>query len=58
MRTIYEESISDLPEDNRGNRVAELVRDLGDRYPDLDDQMSQRLMGEAMERRRVYRDPV
>jgi len=57
MRTIRDEFITDLPEHDRGERVAELVRDLSDQYPDLDDQMSRRLMGEAM-RADEYRDPV
>src|SRR5687768_15974221 len=57
MRTIRDEFITDLPEHDRGERVAELVRELSDQYPDLDDQMSRRLMGEAM-RADDYRDPV
>ena len=58
MRTIHDEFTSDLPEHDRGERVAELVRDLADRYPDLDDQMTRRLMGEAMRDNGGWQDPI
>jgi hypothetical protein len=58
MRTIQDEFISDLPEHDRGERVRELVHDLADRYPDLDEQMTRRLMGEAMRGGTGWTDPV
>lgn len=58
MRAIDDEFIAELPEHDRGERVAEIVRDLKDRYPDLDEQMGRRLQGEGMRVQPGYNDPV
>jgi hypothetical protein len=58
MRAIDDEYIAELPEHDRGERVAEIVRDLKDRYPDLDDQMGRRLMGEGMRVQTGWNDPL
>lgn len=58
IRTLHDEFTADLPEHDRGERVAELVRELADRYPDLDDQMTRRLMGEAMRDDGSWQDPI
>ena len=58
MRAIDDEFIAELPEHDRGERVAEIVRDLKDRYPDLDEQMGRRLHGEGMRVQPGYNDPV
>ena len=58
LRAIDDEFISDLPDHDRGERVAEIVRDLKDRYPDLDDQLGRRLMGEGMTSDTRWNDPL
>lgn len=40
----------DLDEHDRGANVARIVRQLREKYPELDDQMTRRLMGEGMQR--------
>lgn len=40
----------DMDEHDRGENVARIVRQLRDRYPELDDQMTRRLVGEGMQR--------
>jgi hypothetical protein len=40
----------DMDEHERGANVAQIVRNLKGRYPDLDEQMTRRLMGEGMQR--------
>jgi len=40
----------DMDEHDRGEHVAAIVRDLQARYPDLDEQMVRRLVGEGMQR--------
>ena len=58
IRTIQDEFISDLPETDRGDRVREIVYELADRYPDLDEQMTRRLMGEGLRGSAQWSDPV
>lgn len=58
IRTIHDEFISDLPEHDKGERVREIVYELADRYPDLDEQMTRRLMGEGMRGSAGWTDPV
>lgn len=58
MRVIQDEFIGDLPEHDKGERIRELVDDLAGRYPDLDDQMTRRLMGEGMRGGSGWTDPV
>ena len=48
-----EEASGDLDE-----RIAEAVRTLKDKYPDLDDQMSERLMGDEKRQPISRRDPI
>ncbi len=57
-RSIAEESVSELSEPDRGVRLARLVRVLQDKYPDLDDQMRRRLMGDGMRQQTALHDPV
>lgn len=40
----------DMDEHERGEQVAEIVRDLQQKYPELDEQMTRRLTGEGMQR--------
>lgn len=40
----------DMDEHDRGANVAQIVRHLRDKYPELDDQMMRRLVGEGMQR--------
>lgn len=40
----------DMDEHERGANVAQIVRGLKGRYPDLDEQMTRRLVGEGMQR--------
>jgi len=40
----------DRDEHERGEQVAGIVRDLRQRYPELDDQLERRLIGEGMQR--------
>jgi hypothetical protein len=40
----------DMDEHERGANVAQIVRNLKSRYPDLDEQMTKRLVGEGMQR--------
>jgi hypothetical protein len=56
-RTIADGSMSDLPEHDRDERIAKIVRGLQQKYPDLDDQLSRQLMGEGM-RETTYHDPL
>lgn len=50
---------SELPDEDRGERLERLVRGLQHKYPDLDDQMTRRLLGDGMHRRRYdVRDPI
>ena len=50
MREISDRGLSYLDEPQRGDAIREIVRRLGDRHPDLDDQLTRRLMGEGMRR--------
>ena len=43
---------------DRDERIAELVRTLKDKYPDLDEQMTERLMGEEKRQPIRRRDPI
>jgi|GEM_PF-529462 len=40
----------DMDEHERGENVAQIVRGLKEKYPELDDQMTKRLVGEGMQR--------
>ncbi len=40
----------DMDEHDRGENVAQIVRALKEKYPDLDEQMTRRLVGEGMQR--------
>lgn len=40
----------DMDEHERGENVAQIVRSLQERYPELDEQMTRRLVGEGMQR--------
>jgi hypothetical protein len=40
----------DMDEHDRGENIARIVRDLKAKYPELDDQMTRRLVGEGMQR--------
>ncbi|MEX2283608.1 MAG: hypothetical protein WEE89_14080 [Gemmatimonadota bacterium] len=56
-RTMAESS--ELPDQDRDERLARVVRGLQDKYPDLDDQMTRRLLGDGMHRRRYdLQDPI
>ena len=43
---------------DRDERIAELVRTLKDKYPDLDEQMTERLMGDEKRQPISRRDPI
>jgi hypothetical protein len=43
---------------DRDERIAELVRSLKTKYPDLDEQMTERLMGEEKRQPITQRDPI
>jgi hypothetical protein len=43
---------------DRDERIAELVRTLKTKYPDLDEQMTERLVGEEKRQPIVQRDPI
>ena len=43
---------------DRDERIAEAVRTLKDKYPDLDEQMSERLMGDEKRQPISRRDPI
>ena len=58
IRTLQDEFVAELAEPDRGRIVAELVRGLQGRYPDLDDQLTRRLLGEGMRIRPAWRDPL
>jgi len=40
----------EMDEHDRGENVAKIVRQLREKYPELDDQMTRRLVGEGMQR--------
>lgn len=50
MKRMRESGISYLDEPDRGDRIAHIVRGIAEEFPDLDEQMSRRLVGEAMRR--------
>jgi hypothetical protein len=50
MQQLKDSGVSYLDQNDRGEHVARLVRHLSERYPELDDQMSRRLMGEGIRR--------
>lgn len=50
IRALADRGISYLDEHERGEQIARIVRNLSDRHPELDEQMSRRLMGEGMRR--------
>ncbi|HWV57969.1 MAG TPA: hypothetical protein VNZ57_10995 [Longimicrobiales bacterium] len=50
LHEMIRRGLFDRDEHYRGEEVARLVRELKERYPDLDDQMAKRLMGEGMQR--------
>ena len=55
-RTLADEG--DEVAGDRDERIAELVRTLKNKYPDLDEQMTERLMGEEKRQPISRRDPI
>jgi len=50
LREMLRGGLFDMDEHERGENVARIVRDLKSRYPELDEQMERRLIGEGMQR--------
>jgi len=50
MREIADRGLSYLDETERGEAIRDIVRRLGERHPELDDQLTRRLTGEGMRR--------
>ena len=50
MNELLRAGAFDMDEHERGETVARIVRDLERSYPELDEQMGRRLMGEGMQR--------
>jgi hypothetical protein len=50
MHEMLRGGLFDMDEHDRGENVAQIVRHLRDKYPELDDQMMRRLVGEGMQR--------
>jgi hypothetical protein len=50
MRELKREGVSYLDEHERGEEVARIVRALERKYPELDEQMTRRLVGEGIRR--------
>lgn len=58
FRRMDSEFASELDEQDRSQRVSEIVRDLQARFPDLDDPMTERLIGEGLSATPGFRDPI
>lgn len=50
MHELLRAGAFDMDEHERGENVARIARDLQAKYPDLDEQMTRRLIGEGMQR--------
>lgn len=50
MHEMLRGGLFDMDEHDRGANVAQIVQDLREKYPELDDQMARRLVGEGMQR--------
>ncbi|MBX6363781.1 MAG: hypothetical protein IRZ00_07930 [Gemmatimonadetes bacterium] len=50
MTELLRAGAFDMDEHHRGESVARIVRDLSRKYPELDEQMARRLVGEGMQR--------
>jgi hypothetical protein len=50
MHEMLRGGLFDMDEHDRGENVAHIVRDLKKKYPELDEQMERRLVGEGMQR--------
>lgn len=50
MHEMLRGGLFDMDEHERGENVAHIVRDLMKKYPELDEQMERRLVGEGMQR--------
>jgi hypothetical protein len=50
MHELLRTGAFDMDEHERGENVARIARGLQEKYPDLDDQMVRRLIGEGMQR--------
>lgn len=58
FRRMDAEFAGDLEDADRSQRVSAIVRELQGRYPDLDEPMTQRLMGEGLNGPPGFRDPI
>ncbi|HEX7050216.1 MAG TPA: hypothetical protein VF188_08455 [Longimicrobiales bacterium] len=50
MHEMLRGGLFDMDEHDRGANIARIVRDLKEKYPELDEQMERRLVGEGMQR--------
>jgi hypothetical protein len=50
MRELKREGVSYLDEHERGQEVVRIVRALEQKYPEMDEQMARRLVGEGIRR--------
>ncbi len=50
LQEMLSGGIFDMNEHDRGEHVSRIVRDLERRHPELDEQMTRRLVGEGMQR--------
>ncbi len=50
MNELLRAGAFDMDEHHRGETVARTVRDLSRKFPELDEQMARRLVGEGMQR--------
>lgn len=50
MHEMLRGGLFDMDEHDRGANIARIVRDLKEKYPDLDEPMARRLVGEGMQR--------
>lgn len=50
LHEMIRRGLFDRDEHYRGEEVARIVRELRERYPELDEPMTRRLMGEGMQR--------
>ncbi len=50
MNELLRAGAFDMDEHHRGETVSRIVRDLGRKHPELDEQMTRRLVGEGMQR--------
>ncbi|HLU24111.1 MAG TPA: hypothetical protein VKZ58_00195 [Longimicrobiales bacterium] len=56
LHEMLSAGLFDRDEHERGEQVAQIVRQLGEKYPELDEPMLRRLVGEGMQR--TYGDAV